>query len=486
MYSKKPFLVLIVVIIVLVAASRLVLLDLRPLHHDEGVNYFFAKNIVSGDGYRYDPLNYHGPFYFFVLALSFLVFGISEFSLRFPAAVAGIFLALLPLFLFRDYKEKWIISLFLLISPSLLFYSRYSIHESSYVLFSFLSIYFLSLILERRELEYLPYFAICAALLFTIKETAIIMSFVLILMMAFSFKKIIEIPFKENYWNIGMSVILFIFVYALLFTNFFSYWQGLTDSFRSFLPWMDRGMHEIGHDKPFYYYGWLLIKYELPLVILGFAGLFYTFRDSRVFVRNCFIWFLGIFLIYSFISYKTPWLIINMSVPLCFLASFGVSGLWNSGKGRIYMKSFFIISIIYLGFFAVYLNFLHPWQPDNTYAYVHTSADVLSLVATVNGIADAGIKKQVGGITGMAIGESSDIEKKRILIVSTESDYWPLPFYFDDRDVAYLTVNDSYSDFEDYDIFIVKEKLIKEEDIPRGFNHEIHKLRDGVGFWVIW
>ena len=85
-------LTLLVVLISLILISRLVFLDIRPLHSDESVNYFFAENILNGMGFFYDPFNYHGPLYFFMIALSFFYLGISEFSLRFPAAVFGIVL----------------------------------------------------------------------------------------------------------------------------------------------------------------------------------------------------------------------------------------------------------------------------------------------------------------------------------------------------------------------------------------------------------
>ena len=46
-------------------AFRLVSLDLRPLHHDEGVNASFLLALAEGRPYAYNPASYHGPFLYY-------------------------------------------------------------------------------------------------------------------------------------------------------------------------------------------------------------------------------------------------------------------------------------------------------------------------------------------------------------------------------------------------------------------------------------
>ena len=43
---------------------RLLLIDARPLHHDESEHAWFAWRFVNGEGYRYDPV-FHGPVQFY-------------------------------------------------------------------------------------------------------------------------------------------------------------------------------------------------------------------------------------------------------------------------------------------------------------------------------------------------------------------------------------------------------------------------------------
>src|SRR5689334_4007625 len=75
--------------VILLAASllRLLFLDLKPLHHDEGVNGLFMTQLFRSGYYHYDPSNYHGPsLYYFGLitttlnALFYGKYGLSTFA----------------------------------------------------------------------------------------------------------------------------------------------------------------------------------------------------------------------------------------------------------------------------------------------------------------------------------------------------------------------------------------------------------------------
>ena len=449
---KRKEIIFLSLIIVLAVLSRLAFLDLRILHHDEGVNYFFANGILESGRFVYNPENYHGPFYFFAIAVSFILFGVSEFSLRFPAAIFGILIVILPLFFYRKEFGKYVAPILLLISPSLMYYSRYSIHEIAFALFSLIGVYSLTLILERKDLKYLPLFAISLAFLFAVKETVIIMLFIFLIIILINFSRVKKINFKSNSRIIWISVFAFLFVYVLLFNSFFMNFSGLIDSFKGFLPWFNRGLQEIGHDKPFYYYGLILFEYELPILAFALVGLFYLFfYRKNIFLLNFSIWAFLSFLIYSFIPYKTPWLIINIVMPLCFIASFGIKQI----KYR-YKWIFILISLLYLTSASLYVNYGFPWQEENRLAYVHTDIDILRLVERVK-----------------------DYDNPRILMASKE--YWPLPFYFHGFDVNYLDGDfEGYKNYSDYNLFIFNAQNFSSDSVPIDYNYDNYKLRSGV------
>ncbi len=434
---------IITIIIILALFSRLVFLDIRPLHSDESVNYFFAKNIIENRGYSYDSTNYHGPFYFFMIAFSFFYLGISEFSLRLPAALAGIIIAILPLFLkFKDKSfenyGKYFAAIFIVLSPSIVYYSRYSIHESFFILFSFLSIYFLNRIIEERSLKNLPYFMISLALILTIKETTILLFPVYFFILLINFKEIKKIKLKRNYNKMIISILIFLIIYILFFTSFFTNLNGFNDSFKGYLPWTDRGLNEKGHDKPFYYYTLLFLQYELPLFILGILGLFFIFKSKSIFLRNIAVWFILIFLIYSFIPYKTPWLIINITLPLAIISAFTITGLkeiFTKNKAKSLLILILAATMAYLLIASVFTNFINPYKKENKFAYVHTDKDILNLVNEIN------------------LNSNGETKHKEANILILSKDYWPLPFYLRDYKVSYLEFypNKLSTNFLNYD-----------------------------------
>jgi predicted membrane-bound mannosyltransferase len=81
------------------AFLRFYWLELKPLHHDEGVNGYFLTNLFRNGEYKYDPSNYHGPdLYYISLAFS-KMFGLETISVRASVAIFGVFTVVLAFFL---------------------------------------------------------------------------------------------------------------------------------------------------------------------------------------------------------------------------------------------------------------------------------------------------------------------------------------------------------------------------------------------------
>jgi predicted membrane-bound mannosyltransferase len=70
------------IILVLAALLRLWGLDEKPAHFDEGINGWFVDQMRAHGFYRYDPENYHGPVYFYVLFVSLSLLGRNLWALR--------------------------------------------------------------------------------------------------------------------------------------------------------------------------------------------------------------------------------------------------------------------------------------------------------------------------------------------------------------------------------------------------------------------
>src|SRR5215218_8948816 len=121
-------------VLILVAALLTRFWDLgsRALHHDESLHAYFSWLLATGQGYVHDPLM-HGPFLFHLNALIYSLVGASDASSRFSAALFGVILVALPILLRGErHLGRWgalIASTLFLISPALLYQSRYIRHD---------------------------------------------------------------------------------------------------------------------------------------------------------------------------------------------------------------------------------------------------------------------------------------------------------------------------------------------------------------------
>jgi predicted membrane-bound mannosyltransferase/DNA-binding beta-propeller fold protein YncE len=164
------------VILILVAAvvSRFTDLGARAVSHDEVNHLVPSFSLYSGHGYQYDPLS-HGPLQFHMIALSFALFGDSDFTARIPAALFSVATIAIALLLFRRYLGRTgaiAAGVMLLISPFMLFYGRYARNEAYIVVWGLLLLYSILRYLERGEKWVLVLFAAVSALHFTDKATS--------------------------------------------------------------------------------------------------------------------------------------------------------------------------------------------------------------------------------------------------------------------------------------------------------------------------
>jgi len=135
------------------AFLRFFWLELKPFHHDEGVNGFFLTNLFRENVYKYDPTNYHGPdLYYFALAFS-KIFGLNSISVRSSVGIFG-FLTIVLAFCLKKYLGtigSLTAALFLALSPGMVYISRYFIHEMLFVFFSFGIVVGVLYFVEKRK-----------------------------------------------------------------------------------------------------------------------------------------------------------------------------------------------------------------------------------------------------------------------------------------------------------------------------------------------
>ncbi len=212
-------LVLYIAIFLLAVFTRFHMLDDRVMSHDESLHTRFSYNLYNEGNFQHTPLM-HGPVLFHATALSFHLFGDSDFSGRIYTALLGVIMVMFPLLL-RKWLGRWgalLASAMLLISPLLLYYNRYIRHDTPSILFGLIMAYCVLMYLDgsprfRRRPCWLYLFAAAMILNLGSKETAFIYiaifgSFLLIYFLVRLAQRQYRLPGKPIFSAIMLGILL--------------------------------------------------------------------------------------------------------------------------------------------------------------------------------------------------------------------------------------------------------------------------------------
>ncbi len=207
------------VIFALAVFSRFHMLDTRVMSHDESLHTRFSYNLYNEGNFQHTPLM-HGPVLFHATALSFYLFGDSDFSGRIYTALLGILMVMFPL-LWRKWLGRWgaiLASTMLLISPLILYYNRYIRHDTPSILFGMIMAFCILMYLDggpryRRRAIWLYLFAAAMILNLGSKETAFIYiaifaSFLLIYFFVRLAQQRLELRGKYLFQSIMLGILL--------------------------------------------------------------------------------------------------------------------------------------------------------------------------------------------------------------------------------------------------------------------------------------
>ncbi len=428
------------VILLAAALLRLLFLTEKPLHHDEGVNGIFLTTLFRTGFYHYDPSNYHGPSLYYLAVMPVAInnvfhwgHGLSTFAIRFLPAAFGVGTVWLILCLRRWLGTAGALAAaaFAAVSPGLVYFSRYFIHEILFVFFTLGIIVAWLWYEQTRKAVYLMLASASAALLFATKETWIITAAVWIIAVPCTifYLRLSKRPDElsadllleangttaagKNSKLWVKAALLFVAISILLYSSFFTNPRGVLDSVLTFTYWAKTGQHGIYNREWWTYLLWLWQE-EAPILVLGGIGVLVALIRARSgFAVFCAFWTLGIFSAYSLVPYKTPWLALSLILPLALIAGYTIGQAYQPGLRALttMIAGGAILGSVYQ---AVDVSFVNYDNDAYTYVYAHTNRDFLSLVNEIDSIA------------------ASNPAKKDIGISVVAPEHWPLPWYLRD------------------------------------------------------
>ncbi len=286
-----------------------------PLHHDESLYGVYCWRFFTGQSYQYDPMM-HGPFMFHFQLIIFFLFGVTDFSVRIAPALFGTLLIASTYYL-KDIIGKMgivLVALLLTFSPTHLYFSRFMRHDSYMAFFTYTSVVFGLQYHRTRRKFYLYLTAASLAFMFCVKENSYIHTFIFVTFLLIKevveyillhrsalqspgrgqFSEYLRERFPDDYrdnpvtrlrlffraqkYPLIFAGFLFIWIYILLYTTFFTNPGGFLDGvYRKSLSywWNQHSMQRI--KGPFLYYVPFFFLYELPVVLIVFGGAFSTF-----------------------------------------------------------------------------------------------------------------------------------------------------------------------------------------------------------------
>jgi len=337
-------------LIVLAITTRFWDLGARAISHDESWHANWSWKLYAGQGYKHDPAS-HGPFLFEANALIHLLFGVNSYTARIVPALFGVILVALP-YLFRKWLGRTgalITSLLFLISPSILFYSRYIRNDIYIVVWTLLLIFAMLRYLEERKDFHLYLMVVILSLSFCTKEVTFMNGFIIgsflgllflvqwlgdrqrtiksipafelaLVMATLTLPLLIVFPVKLLGFNpldysqagIVRSVVTFLVllaiaalvgiwwdwkrwlicaglfygIYIVLYTTFFTNGQGFATGLVGSLGYWTPQQEVRRGGQPWFYYFFLMPFYEFVPLIFSVMGMGFEIRDSKLKIHN--------------------------------------------------------------------------------------------------------------------------------------------------------------------------------------------------------
>ena len=437
---------IIAAMLLLAGASRLIMPGERPMHTDEAVHAFKFARLLEKGIYIYDRKEYHGPTLYYLSLVPALITpgkelaSLEEGTLRGVTAIAGVALATLMLLLARFTGRRYALAavFMLAISPALVYYSRYYIHETLLILFNAGAIISLFRYARSGSTWWMVIAGIFAGLMIATKETWVIP--VAAQCLAFAIINVRHLrtpaalrpaPVKIGALQLAAFMLTTLIVAALFFSSFLANPEGITDSIRAFGSYFARGTGATEHIHPWYYYlqlmvvnrcdtwfiradAWILAA-GLAAVVMVLTGRTAGDRSHPVLMFAAISTILTGAIFFA-IPYKTPWNILPFYTPLAILAAWFFLLLWGrsvrAGQ-RVICVAAAVLMVAHISWQTFNDNFRTSHDPCNPWVYAHPGEDVRKIAAEVEKISATAPE-----------GKSIHVE-----VIVPEHGYWPLPWY---------------------------------------------------------
>jgi uncharacterized protein (TIGR03663 family) len=388
------------------AGFRFPKLSAKPMHADEGVNGDRVGTLLEQGRYEYSTADFHGPTLIYAAAGMARLDGLKDYQelnervLRAVPALIGVLLVgahfwLIP---YVGLPAAACAGLFTAVSPAMVYYSRYFIHETLLVFFTFCAILAVLAYIRAPSMGLAVAIGALFGLMYATKETWIIAT---ACMAAAGLGKLKHAPRK----HLAFAGLAFAVVAMLLLSSFLTHPRGIVDSVLAYGTYFARGVGvNTVHVHPWYFY-FACLRGEAIIAVLAVAGL--AVSTAPRFLK---IYTVVMVLIYCAIPYKVPWNVLSFWHGAILLA--GVGTVWLAQHMPKPVAVALVGIVAQLAWQARADSFQYASDPRNPWVYAHTGTDVFVIMKRVEALAAADPQ-----------GRAMPIQ------IFTRDNLWPLPWY---------------------------------------------------------
>ena len=396
---------------------RVVLPNLKLLHHDEAIHAWFSYELLTKGIYQYDPM-YHGPFLYYLTAGAFRIFGDSDIVARLLPAAFGSAIILL---LYGFYKTGWLskthtiwAAIFLAFSPDMVYFSRFLRHDIFQLFFTVLFLVAIFAYLEYKKPGWalLAGFAVaCGMCLKEDMPVSILIFGLFFILLIVTHRITLPISWKRDLIGATLVAAAIGFIF---YSSFLNHPEMFFEApMKAIVHWTSM------HDQcrlcgPPYWYLLMFLLYEIPLLLLAVYGIWqWGWKDKGIsnvrnlpkdcpltpehktslFIILLMVWAVSTMVFYGWVGEKVPWLLIHQLFPVILLASYRIEGK------RVLAG---IITGIFLLGMTLHLCFT-PVDINEPIVQVQNSEDMREVMKLID-VSDT-------------------------VVVASDS-YWPLPWYY--------------------------------------------------------
>ena len=408
MKDRRGAALIFLAIAAIAAGFRFPQLGARPMHADEGVNGDLVGTLLDQGRYEYSTADFHGPTLIYAAFAFARLHGLTDYHelnetvVRAVPALIGVLLVgahfwLIP---YVGLPAAACAALFTAVSPAMVYYSRYFIHETLVVFLTFCALLAVLAYLRRPSTVLAATVGALFGLMYATKETWIIAA--ACMAAAAGLGKLKHAPRR----HLASGGLAFTVVAAILLSSFFTHPRGIVDSVLAYGTYFSRGVgvHTV-HVHPWYFYFGCL-GCEASIAVLAGVGMMASAAP-----RFLKIYTVLMVLIYCAIPYKAPWNVLSFWHGAILLA--GVGTVWLAQQMPKPMAVALVgIAVAQLGWQARAYSFVCPSCSSNPWVYAHTGRDVFVIMKQVEALAAADPR-----------GRAMPIQ------IFTRENLWPLPWY---------------------------------------------------------